>query len=438
MHVHVYGDIGDSMMDALARLADAVPANVRQVCATLTEAGHQAVTVGGAVRDALLGRDPGDWDVATSAHPDQVQALFRHTIPTGLQHGTVTVVTGKGAHTHVEVTTFRGEGAYTDARRPDHVVFGVPLVEDLARRDLVVNAMAYDPSKHELIDPFGGQQDIASRRLRAVGTPVDRFTEDGLRVMRAMRFAAQLEFDLDADTEAAIAPALPSLAKVSRERVCEELRKTLEAREPSRGLAIAQRTGMIASVLPVLTIGDVAAWLGRIDRAAAPVRLAALLVPVAPADAPLRHLCRDAVTHVLTILRALKFSNVECELAAQLVGVVQASREPAWSATEVRELLHEIDRDKRPHAIELWQAEAVPNAALVDTARAVLAAGDPLDVGALAIRGQDVMTALDIPPGRAVGRILEMLLLRVLADPAANTRDTLIAVARQLELELGR
>jgi len=425
-------------MDALARLADAVPPNVRDVCATLTGAGHQAVTVGGAVRDALLGRDPGDWDVATSARPEQVQALFRHTIPTGLQHGTVTVVTGKGAHTHVEVTTFRGEGAYTDARRPDHVVFGVPLVEDLARRDLVVNAMAYDPSKHALIDPFGGQDDIAKRRLRAVGTAVDRFTEDGLRVMRAMRFAAQLEFDLDPDTEAAIAPALPSLAKVSRERVCEELRKTLEARQPSRGLAIAQRTGIIASVLPALVIADVAGWLARIDRAAPAVRLAAMLVPLAPADAPVRHLCRDAVNGVLAILRALKFSNLESELAAQLVGVVQASAEPEWDATQVRELLHEIARDKRAQAIELWAAEAVPNAALVDQARHVLAAGDPLEVGDLAIRGQDLMKALDIAPGPVVGRILEMLVEWVLSDPSRNTRDGLLARARQLELELGR
>ena len=134
------------MDDTQARtlLAAAVPPNVREVCRTITAAGHEAVTVGGAVRDALLGRTPGDWDVATSARPDDVMKLFRHTIPTGLQHGTVTVVTGKGVHTHVEVTSFRGEGAYSDARRPDHVVFGVPLVEDLARRDLVVNAMAYD------------------------------------------------------------------------------------------------------------------------------------------------------------------------------------------------------------------------------------------------------------------------------------------------------
>src|SRR5688572_24525547 len=213
--------------DALSRLRAAVPANVRAVCETLERAGHEAVTVGGAVRDAILGREPGDWDVATSARPEDVMKLFKHVIPTGLQHGTVTIVTGKGEASHVEATTFRGDGAYTDARRPDHVVFGVPLVEDLARRDLRVNAMAYDPERDLLIDPYDGRADLAARVLRAVGDPAARFTEDGLRVMRAVRFAAQLEFELDPDTEAAIRVALPSLAKVSRERVADELRKIL-------------------------------------------------------------------------------------------------------------------------------------------------------------------------------------------------------------------
>jgi tRNA nucleotidyltransferase (CCA-adding enzyme) len=150
-------------MDATARLAAAVPANVRDVCARIAEAGFQAVTVGGAVRDVLLGRKPGDWDIATSAHPDDVLKLFRHTIPTGLQHGTVTIVTGKGVESHVEITTYRGEGAYTDARRPDSVVFGVPLQEDLARRDLTVNAIAYDVAGNAMFDPFGGLVDLEEK-----------------------------------------------------------------------------------------------------------------------------------------------------------------------------------------------------------------------------------------------------------------------------------
>ena len=220
---------------ALERLRASVPPNVREVCERLATAGYQSVAVGGAVRDAILDRAPGDWDVATAATPDQVMALFKRVIATGIQHGTVTIVTGRGIESHVEVTTFRGEGAYTDARRPDHVRFGVPLVEDLARRDLRVNAMAYDPGTHELIDPYEGLLDLEQGVLRAVGPTgniyddaVGRFTEDGLRVMRAVRFAAKLELPLDPDTERGITPALPSLAKVSRERVSDELRKILE------------------------------------------------------------------------------------------------------------------------------------------------------------------------------------------------------------------
>jgi len=407
-----------------------VPANVREVCRVLTDAGFEAVTVGGAVRDALLGRDPGDWDVATSARPEQVIDLFRHTIPTGLQHGTVTVVTGRGAHTHVEVTTFRGEGAYTDARRPDHVVFGVPLVEDLARRDLTVNAMAYDPANNVLIDPFGGQADVAARRLRAVGDAIARFTEDGLRVMRAVRFAAQLEFELDPDTEAGIAPALPSLAKVSRERVCEELRKILETRQPSRGLVPAVRTGIMKTILPELP----EVLVDRVDRATPRARLAALMVPLASPDALPLQLDRGVQKRVGEILRGLKFSNAELEAASQLVAVSHAPRQEAWTAPEVRRLLAQVRRDLREPAIELWETDV--NAALPALARQVLR--DPLEVGDLAITGKQLMDALQMPPGPAVGRILGMLLQKVLDDPSRNTRETLLADAQVLELEVGR
>ncbi|HEY1554888.1 MAG TPA: hypothetical protein VGF94_08645 [Kofleriaceae bacterium] len=416
----------------LARLAAAVPANVREVCGVLTKAGFQAVTVGGAVRDALIGREPGDWDVATSATPEQVMASFRHTIPTGLQHGTVTIVTGRGIASHVEVTTFRGEGAYSDARRPDSVRFGVPLDEDLARRDLVVNAIAYDPETAELHDPFGGRVDLAAKRLRAVGNAVERFTEDGLRVMRAVRFAAQLEFELDPATEAGIAPALPSLAKVSRERVADELRKILAARQPSRALAIARRTGIVRSILPDVDAAAGEDWLPRIDRAPGEVRLAALFAPLAANDADPLHLDRDATRRVLAIGRALKLSNVECELAAQLVGALHAERAAVWAPADARRLLAALDRDKRVHAAELWQ-----NAALAAETRRILAAGEPLAVGDLAIDGKELMAALDQAPGPAIGRILAMLLERVIEDPARNTRDQLLRDAQALELEVG-
>jgi tRNA nucleotidyltransferase (CCA-adding enzyme) len=409
---------------------------VRQVCAKLDSAGFQAVTVGGAVRDALLGRAPGDWDVATSAHPQEVIALFPHTHPTGIAHGTVTVVTGKGKDSHVEVTTYRGEGAYSDGRRPDEVTFGVPLDEDLARRDLVVNAIAYDPVKDTLHDPFGGREDLANRRLRAVGDPVARFTEDGLRVMRAVRFAAQLEFELDAATEAGIAPALPSLAKVSRERVADELRKLLAAREPSRGLSIARRTGIIRTILPELDARIDDGWVDRVDAAPIAVRFAALFVPLAETNALPRHVDRESLERVAKACRSIKLSNVETDLAAQLVGVWPATRAPAWTQAAVRWVLSELDRDKRYPAVELWASDGP--SPLVIEARRVLAAREPLGVADLAITGKDLMVALQMTPGPAVGRILALLLEHVIEDPARNTHEELLRFAQQLELEVGR
>ena len=443
------------MTDALARLRAAVPANVRAVCETLERAGHEAVTVGGAVRDAILGREPGDWDVASSARPEEVIALFKHVIPTGLQHGTVTIVTGKGEASHVEVTTFRGEGAYTDARRPDHVTFGVPLVEDLARRDLRVNAMAYDPAKDQLIDPFEGQRDIAEKLLRAVGPTgnvyedaVGRFTEDGLRVMRAVRFASVLEFALDPDTERGIVPALPSLAKVSKERVCEELRKTLDTREPSRALAIAQRTGIIELILPELAEGFetwtatedahhnvVALWLERTDAAPPAARLASLVGELAPATANKR-LDRECAKRIDGVLRRLKFSNDEIAAASTIAATSSTSLAKDWTDSEVRRLLFDVTRANAKAAVGFWRADKSVD--LADRADAILARGDALHANELAVTGKDLMTELQMKPGPMIGRLLAMLLTRVLDDPSHNTREELLSIAKSAELAFAR
>ena len=446
-----------SELAARQRLAAAIPPNVRTVCETLARAGHQAVAVGGAVRDALLGRTPGDWDIATSAHPAQVMALFKHTVPTGLQHGTITIVTGRGEASHVEVTTFRGEGAYTDARRPDHVTFGVPLVEDLARRDLRVNAIAYDPASDTLIDPYDGQRDLAERRLRAVGPTGDvyddavaRFSEDGLRVMRAVRFAAALEFALDPDTERGIGPALPSLAKVSRERISDELRKTLATRAPSRALAIAERTGILAQILPELSSGldtwaaalrgergaAVARWLARIDDAAAAARLGALVAELGDPDPSLRRLDRGSQRRVEAVLRRLKFSNDERATASILAGTAGATLAADWTDPEVRRLLADVTRAQSLAAVAFWRASRATD--LADRAAAILARHDPLAVGDLATTGKDLLVALAMQPGPAIGRLLAALLDRALTDPTINTTDQLIAIARGLELELAR
>jgi len=384
-------------------------------------------------------------------------ALFKRTIPTGLQHGTVTIVTGRGEESHVEVTTYRGEGAYTDSRRPDHVTFGVPLTEDLARRDLRVNAMAYDPASDQLFDPYGGRVDIAEKKLRAVGPTGDvyedavaRFTEDGLRVMRAVRFAALLEFELDPDTERGIVPALPSLAKVSKERISDELRKLLATRQPSRGLAIAERIGIIALILPQLAAAFdawgvarggraevVSAWLARVDTAPPEVRLSALLVEVGdPAFDPRR---RDALVskQVDAVLRALKFSNVEAMTAAHLVSIARAAELPELSAADVRKLFSAIGREHAGLAPPLWRAH-VPSSPAIALAEQILAERHPLAPKDLAVTGKDLIEVLAQPPGPAIGRLLAILLERVIDDPLLNTREQLLELARHAELEVAR
>lgn len=447
---------------AVSALDETMPAAARSVCARLAEAGYQAVAVGGAVRDAVLGRVPGDWDVATSATPDEVQTLFARTIPTGLDHGTVTVMMGRGAERlPIEVTTFRGEGAYSDGRRPDSVTFGVPLKDDLARRDFVINAMAYDPVARTLIDPFGGCRDIAGRRIRAVGVAAERFSEDGLRVMRAVRFAAVLGFDLESDTEAAIPGSLPILARVSRERVREELLRMLRAEQPSRGLDIARRTGILDQILPEIArsvIGD-EVWLrarNRVDAVRAEesrslIRLAALLCDVAGSLPPAKKPAHP--------LRRLKMSNQDIASVARLLGVGLLSQrldsgngsdDPTGEPTDahLRTMLGAVGRAHADELLSLWRADAascappgdwMSSAALdkISRAETFLARGDALTIGELAVSGADLLEHLQIPPGRAVGELLQALLAEVIEHPRANQADALFERARALHARSG-
>lgn len=205
-----------------------LPVSVERCCAILRGAGHAAHPVGGCVRDLLLGRTPGDWDVATSARPEQVQALFSRTIPTGAKHGTITVVEEETA---VEVTTFRRESGYSDARHPDAVAFDTDLTGDLARRDFTINAMALGDDL-SVIDPFGGREDLERRLIRAVGDPMRRFSEDALRILRGVRFAAQLGFQLEENTAAAMEACASLTDRVSAERIKTEVEKTLLSPRP--------------------------------------------------------------------------------------------------------------------------------------------------------------------------------------------------------------
>ena len=215
----------------------------------LIEAGKACFLVGGAVRDYLLGREVSDFDAASDALPDEVARLYKRVIPTGIKHGTVTVLF-KGLE--IEVTTFRTESGYADGRHPDKVLFASSIEEDLSRRDFTINAMAFDLADKSLLDPHGGRADLAARLVRAVGDPLERFREDGLRPLRALRFAAQLGFEIEAATLDAIGPSINRFRLVSNERVREELQKMLLAEQPSRGLRLLEMTGLLAEISPEL------------------------------------------------------------------------------------------------------------------------------------------------------------------------------------------
>jgi tRNA nucleotidyltransferase (CCA-adding enzyme) len=441
-----------------------VPAPVLRVCERLRGAGHQAYVVGGCVRDVLLGRTPSDWDVATSAHPDAVLALFRKTIPTGLEHGTVTVLEGGEP---IEVTTFRGEGGYSDARRPDRVVFGVTLEEDMSRRDFTVNAMAFDPVDERLVDPFGGRVDLAARVIRAVGDASLRFCEDGLRVMRAVRFCATLEFSLEPATFAAIPSAAGSLAKVSAERVHAELMKLLAAPRPSLGLRPMAESGILAVVLPELqaavghpqnkfhaydvwehtvrtvdaTPGDAVRRLGALLHDVAKPRTAA---PKPDAPGELTFYRHDLVGADMAeaILRRLRASNDDRARVVSMVRHHMFWYTPEWTDAAVRRFVKSVGPDALPDLFALREGDVIGRGhgedpegelgelrARIDT---VLREAQALSIGDLAITGADVMQALGVPPGRIVGDVLKALLERVIEDPTLNTRERLLALVPEV------
>jgi tRNA nucleotidyltransferase (CCA-adding enzyme) len=423
---------------ALSRAA--FPPAVLRVLETLAAAGHRSWLVGGSVRDLLLHRRrrAADFDVATPAPPQEVMRLFRRVIPTGIEHGTVTVVVGDE---QVEVTTFRGEGAYVDGRRPSSVTFLAEVDGDLARRDFTMNAIAYDPLAHELRDPFGGRDDLRAQLIRAVGDPAARFAEDGLRPLRAVRFAAQLGFSLEPATHDAIPPSLPVTARVAAERVSDELAKLLLAPHALKGLRLLDGTGLLSVVLPDLAeltedLRDHAMRAAAVAPEELSARLAALLHVLAADDA-----AAPAAQRVRVILERLRFPRHVTENASALIGLhgcllthaPAAPRTPAdarrWAARAGARLV--------PASLALWRADArsLPRshaaAALAAQRRAAslvrrtLAGRPPLTTADLAVGGEAVMQFLSIPPGPQVGAALRYLLDLVLEDPALNARPAL-------------
>jgi tRNA nucleotidyltransferase (CCA-adding enzyme) len=394
----------------------------------LGEAGHRSWIVGGAVRDLLLHRprEAADFDVATPATPQEVMALFPKVVPTGIEHGTVTVVTGGHA---IEVTTFRGEGPYVDGRRPESVTFHRDLEADLERRDFTMNALAWDPLGGEFRDPHGGRADMGRRTVRAVGEAEERFAEDGLRPMRAVRFAAQLGYDLAPSTRRAIPAALPVVGKVAIERISEELTRLVVAPDAPRAIFLMRTTHLLGTVLP--------------EFAALPVQVqdhAARVLGALPADPALRFagllhpLGADAAERVLEGLRQPRRISEEAGALIRVHACRLGTHGPVLppAPEDVRRWLSRAGPERASELLALADAEAhgvssrdAPLArAELKELQAMLAQiiheRPPLTTQDLAIDGRRAMEVLGAPPGPHVGEAIRHLLDRVLVDPELN------------------
>ena len=387
----------------------------------LHAAGHAAYAVGGCVRDSLLGQTPHDWDLCTSATPEQVLELFgkAHCIPTGLQHGTVTVKHGGELY---EITTFRTEGAYSDGRHPDHVAFVPDVKEDLARRDFTINAMAYN-AEEGLIDPFGGQNDLAAGIVRAVGEPQRRFEEDALRILRLYRFAARFGFAIDPATGQAARALCRHLDCVSEERIAEELSRLLAAPAPGTYL----EAEVLAVIFPELDAAELPESRRILDALEpgmehVPVRLAALLCPLGEAGA------RAA-------LKRLKCSNTLTGTVATLVREAAAGMPGAALTLTARRFLSRYDLATITDLTALCSArhpeQAEAFAALQQEAARLVETNACCRINQLAVNGRDLMDA-GIRPGPGLRRVLDALLEQVLTGQLPNEKAALLATAAQV------
>jgi tRNA nucleotidyltransferase (CCA-adding enzyme) len=451
-----------------AAIGDVVPEPVMTLLATLWSAGHGAYIVGGSLRDTLLGRPAEDWDLATDALPEQTQALFPDAVYEN-RFGTVAV---RRRRHEYEITTFRSDHDYADFRRPHRVEFGTSLEADLARRDFTVNAMAWGATPAgggdsvdsaalpaSLVDPFGGRADVARRLLRAVGDPATRFKEDALRMVRAVRLAATLGFDVEPDTLAAIREHASLVAHLSGERIAAELGKLLAADRPSVGLRLLADTGLLDTISPELAsqrgvvqnkIPGEDLWqhtLRTVDATPAHpvVRLAALVhdigKPATQADGHFYGHETVGAEQARKLLERLHEPRIVTERVAHLVRQHMFKYESGWSDTAVRRFIGKVGRDVLDELFALREADNIgsgvaPTADGLDQLReriaTELASGPVLDRYALAIDGNDLIVEFGLKPGPHLGRILDALVERVIEDPALNDAPALLMLARDL------
>lgn len=431
---------------------NAFPAGAIHIIEVIQKSGHKAYFVGGCVRDLLLGKKPDEFDITTDATPEAVQKLFPKVVPTGIEFGTVTVVLTDGTY---EVTTFRSDESYSDSRHPDKVKFTKSLEDDLSRRDFTINAMAYDPFSKTLVDKFGGQADLKKKIIRTVGDPMDRFNEDGLRPMRACRFAAKLGFEIEKDTLQATGKTLDKAKKVATERIHDEFVKMLSAQKPSIGIEYMRESGLLNLVMPELEVcygveqprqfhkWDVY-WHSLYTCDALPadnyaLRLAGLLHDIAKPSCKVdmtfyNHDVKGLET-AENILKRLKFSNADVAYVGNLIKNHMYNYTSEWSDPAVRRFMKRVGVDFLEDLFKLREADICAMeketinthlSYLKKRIAKVLKEENALHIRDLKVNGEDVMKILNVGQGPKVGEVLGALLEKVLDDPVQNDRENLI------------
>ena len=438
-----------------------LPEKVKTVIAELKAHGYDAYAVGGCIRDSILGRTPGDWDITTSAKPHQVKAIFPRTVDTGIQHGTVTVLMDKEGF---EVTTYRIDGEYEDARHPKDVIFTSNLLEDLKRRDFTINAMAYN-DETGLVDAFDGIADLNAKRIRCVGEPTERFSEDALRMLRAVRFAAQLGFAIEERTEQAIRDMCGNLEKISAERIQVELVKLVTSDHPEE-MQNVYDTGIAAVILPefctmmeteqhnphhIYTVGEHTIRSMQYIRADKVLRLTMLFHDTGkPArktvdpDGTAHFKGHAYVSEELTksIMHRLKFDNDTLRKVSKLV-LYHDDRMPA-TMKHVRRAMNRISAELFPYYMKVRMADTLAQsdyqrdkklenlAGIEKCYQEILEKKQCVSLKELKVNGQDLIAA-GIEKGPKIGQTLQTLLQEVIEEPEKNTREYLLARIKELE-----
>ena len=436
-----------------------LPEKVKFIIDTIMEAGYEAYAVGGCIRDSILLRKPSDWDITTSASPYQVKELFRRTLDTGIKHGTVTVMLDKEGF---EVTTYRIDGEYEDGRHPKEVTFTRNLTEDLKRRDFTINAMAYN-EKDGLVDIFGGLEDIRCKMIRCVGDPVERFSEDALRMMRAVRFSAQLGYRIEEETSNAIRVLAPDLKKISAERIQTELVKLLTSPHPDY-LRMAYETGITKVVLPEFdlcmiteqknphhcyTVGEHTLVAMQAVRADKVLRLAMLFhdmgkpLCVTTDEEGIDHFHgHPSVSEEIAgnVLHRLKFDNDTIYMVKKLVKYHDQYIEP--QPKNVRRAIRKMGEDVFPLLLEVKEADVQAQSDFLrekkeknlkdvrDVYQRILEEKQCVSLKTLAINGKDLIDQTGMKPGKELGEVLNELLDRVTKNTARNSREYLLKAAK--------